>query len=255
MSLAPSNTEIVCALNACDELVGATDFDDYPPQVAAIPKVVVQAVPDPEKIVAAEPDLVLAAGNQQTPATALKQLDELKIPYLVLYPESLDEVYADIELVGTALGASDKAAALTADMRQRAQAVVDRVAGADRPTVFYEVGVYQGVIYGPGTDSFLASMVQLAGGQPIVGDATGVIQLEDLVKADPDLILLGDAAYPPPVTAKDVAARPGWEKMSAVAGGKVIPVPDDLLITRPGPRIVDGLEALAKAIHPERFGG
>jgi iron complex transport system substrate-binding protein len=253
VSLAPSNTEVVCALGACNELVGVTDFDDYPPQVADVPKVVVQAVPDIEKIVAAEPDLVLAAGNQQTPQAALDQLDELKIPYLVLYPETLDAIYADIELVGAALGASDEAATLTAEMRQKAQAVQDAVAGADRPSVFYEVSVYQGVIYGAGSDSFLASMIELAGGEPVVGDATGVIQLEDLVEADPGLILLGDAAYPPPVTAADVAARPGWEKLGAVANGKVIPMRQDVVITRPGPRIVDGLEALAQAIHPDLF--
>lgn len=255
VSLAPSNTEIVCALDACDRLVGVTDFDDYPPQVADIPKVVVQAVPDPEKIVAAEPDLVLAAGNQLTPQSVLDRLAALKIPYLVLYPQRLDEVYADIELVGRALGASADAAALTATMRNDAQAIQHAVSGAQRPTVFYEVSVYQGVIYGAGADSFLASMIELAGGQPVVGDATGVIQLEDLVTADPDLILLGDAAYPPPVTAADVRARPGWATLSAVVTQRVVPMPDDLLITRPGPRIVRGLKALAKAIHPESFPG
>jgi iron complex transport system substrate-binding protein len=255
VSLAPSNTEMVCALDACDELVGVTDFDDYPPQVKDIPKVVVQAVPDPEKIVAAEPDLVLAAGNQQTPQAVLDQLDGLKVPYLVLYPQTLDEIYADIELVGRALGAADAAVTLTDQMRADATAITDRVAGSDRPRVFYEVSVYQGVIYGAGSGSFLASMITLAGGEPVVGDATGVIQPEDLVKADPQLILLGDAAYDPSITAATVAARSGWGEITAVEQAAITPMPDDLIITRPGPRIVDGLAALAAAIHPELFGG
>ena len=255
VSLAPSNTEMVCALDACDELVGVTDFDDYPPQVREIAKVVVQAVPDPEKIVAAEPDLVLAAGNQQTPQAVLDQLDALKVPYLVLYPQTLDGIYADIELVGQALGVADAAATLTEEMRADAQAIADRVAGVDRPRVFYEVSVYQGVIYGAGSGSFLASMITLAGGEPIVGDATGVIQPEDLVKADPELILLGDAAYDPSITAASVRARSGWGEITAVKQGAIQPMPDDLIITRPGPRIVDGLAALAGAIHPELFGG
>lgn len=254
VSLAPSNTEVVCALDACDELVGVTDFDDYPPQVKDITKVVVQAVPDPEKIVAAEPDLVLAAGNRQTPQAVLDQLDGLKIPYLVLYPQTLDGIYADIELVGQALGATDTAGALTRTMRADAQAIADRVAGSDRPRVFYEVSVYQGVIYGAGSGSFLASMITLAGGEPVAGDATGVIQPEDLVKADPELILLGDAAYDPSVTAQSVAARSGWGQITAVKQQAVKPMPDDLIITRPGPRIVDGLAAMARAIHPELFG-
>ncbi len=255
VSLAPSNTEIVCALDACDELVGVTDFDAYPAQVTDIPKVVVQAVPDVEKIVAAMPDLVLAAGNHQTPQGVLDQFDQLKIPYLILYPDSLEGIYADIELVGRALGATEQATSLGAEMRTDAQAIEDRVANAARPSVFYEVSVYQGVIYGAGRDSFLASMIELAGGKPVVGDATGVIQLEDLVAADPDLILLGDAAYDPSVTAMSVAARSGWGQMTAVTQQAVKPMPDDLIITRPGPRIIGGLKALAKAIHPESFGG
>ena len=253
VSLAPSNTEVVCALDACDRLVGVTDFDDYPPQVKDVPKVVVQAVPDVEKIVAAEPSLVLAAGNQQTPQAVLDRLESLGIPLLVLYPQTLDAVYADIELVGRAIGASERAATLTGEMRQRADAVAQAVAGAARPRVFYEVSVYQGVIYGAGTDSFLASMIELAGGEPVTGDATGVIQLENLVSADPQLILLGDAAYDASITAKSVAARPGWDGIAAVKDAAVKPMPDDLIITRPGPRIVDGLEALARAIHPESF--
>ncbi len=253
VSLAPSNTEIACALDACDQLVGVTDFDDYPPQVEQIDKVVVQAVPDVEKIVAARPDLVLAAGNQQTPQPVLDRLDQLDIPYLLLYPNTLDEIYADIELVGRALDASARASTLTHDLRTRARAVTDAVAGTDRPRVFYEVSVFQGVIYGAGADSFLASMIELAGGDPVVGDATGVIQLEDLVAADPDLILLGDAAYDPSVTAASVSRRNGWRQLTAVQEHAVMPMPDDLIITRPGPRIVDGLEALARAIHPEAF--
>ncbi len=255
VSLAPSNTEIVCAVGACDRLVGVTDFDDYPAQVRSLPKVVVNAAPDVEKIVAARPALVLAAGNQQTPQAILQRLAELQIPTLVLYPESLDGIYTDIELVGAAIGRTDAATALVAEMRGRVAKVREAVAGAPRPRVFYEVSVYQGVIYTAGKDSFLASLVDLAGGEPITGDATGVIQLEDLVRADPQLILLGDAAYPPPVTAEQVAARPGWSELSAVRSSAVAPMPQDPVITRPGPRIVEGLEALARAIHPDRFGG
>src|SRR5919106_6356593 len=116
VSLAPSNTEIVCALDACDRLVGVTDFDDYPPEVADVTDVVVQTQVDVELVVDAEPDLVLAAGNELTPSAVIEQLDELGLTVLVLYPESLDEVYADIELIGEALGARAVADAVVADM-------------------------------------------------------------------------------------------------------------------------------------------
>lgn len=252
VSLAPSNTEIVCALDACDRLVGVTDFDDYPAEVADVDKVVTMAQVDVEAVVAAEPDLVLAAGNELTPTTVIDQLDELGLPVLVLYPDSLDEVMADIELLGAAIGRVDAAAALVDQMAARIEAVETAVADLERPRTFYEVSVFEGSIYTAGEGSFLASLIETAGGEPITGDALSTsIPLEDLVAADPELILLGDATYDPTITPESVAARDGWGTMSAVANGRVVIVSDDVVITRPGPRIVDGLEALARAIHPD----
>jgi len=254
VSLAPSNTEIVCALDACDRLVGVTDFDDYPAEVAGIPDVVIFAVVDIELVVDADPDLILAAGKELTPSAVITELTDLGYPVLVLYPESLDEVLEDIELIGAAINARDQADSLTADLSVRVAAVGDVVAGAARPRTFYEVGVFEGAIYTAGRDSFLASLIELSGGDPITGDpVTFSIALEDLLVADPELILLGDAAYDPSVTPEAVAARTGWGAMSAVQNGRVVVMLADPVITRPGPRIVDGLEALARAIHPDRF--
>jgi iron complex transport system substrate-binding protein len=254
VSLAPSNTEIVCALDACDRLVGVTDFDDYPADVLAVPDVVIGAVVDVELVVAADPDLLLAAGNEVTASAVIAELAELGYPVLVLSPESLDEVLDDIRVVGEAINARPQAEALVAGMEERIQAVTNAVAGAARPRAFYEVGVFEGAIYTAGKDSFLASLITVAGGDPITGDPrTFSIALEDLLAADPELILLGDAAYDPSITPEAAAARPGWGAMSAVQNGQVVVMLADPVITRPGPRIVDGLEALARAIHPERF--
>ena len=254
VSLAPSNTEIVCALGGCDRLVAVTDFDDYPPEVTELPAVVLFAEVDVELVRAAEPDLVLAAGNEFTPTEVIEQLADLGLPVLALYAESLDEVYADIELVGRAIGADAEADALVAGMRADEDAVEEAVAGAERPRTFYEVSYFEGTIYTAGEGSFLASLIELAGGEPITGDPQSfAIELEELVAADPELILLGDATYDPSITPESVAARPGWAEMTAVREGRVIPVGDDVLITRPGPRIIEGLEALARAIHPDRF--
>src|SRR3990172_5771728 len=131
VSLAPSNTEIVCALDACDRLVGVTDFDDYPSQVTGIPKVVIAAQVDLEKVVAAEPDLVLAAGNALTTSSVIDDLAELGLPVLVLYPATLEEVYQEIHLVGAAIGARDAAETVVADMLERADAV-GRAGGGGR---------------------------------------------------------------------------------------------------------------------------
>lgn len=252
VSLAPSNTEIVCALDACDRLVGVTDFDDYPPEVADVADVVIGAVVDVELVVAADPDLILAGGNEFTSSAVITELADLGYPVIVLYPRSLDAVLDNVTLVGQAINATDAAGDLVADMEGRIAAVEEAVAGAHSPRTFYEVGLFEGAIYTAGEESFLAGLIDTAGGAPIVGDPlTTTIALEDLVAADPELILLGDAAYDPSITPESVAARPGWGDMTAVVNGDVLVVAEDPVITRPGPRIVDGLEALAAAIHPD----
>ena len=258
VSLAPSNTEIVCALDACDRLVGVTDFDNFPTEVVDLPKVVVQTQVDLERLVAAEPDLVLAAGNELTPSSVIERIEDLGVPVLVLYPESLDEVYTDIELVGDAIDRRAEANELVDGLRVRVAAVEDAVAGVSAPLTLYEVFHAEGTTYTAGEGSFLASLLALAGAEPVTGDAEGVMGAEELAAADPELILLGTASYDSaladPAAALDaVRARPGWGELAAVRDGNVVPYLADIVTTRPGPRIVDGLEALARAIHPDRF--
>lgn len=258
VSLAPSNTEIVCALDACDRLVGVTDFDDHPAEVADITDVVIQAQVDVERVVAAEPDLVLAAGNELTPTTVIEQLRDLDLVVLVLYPESLDEVYTDIELIASAVGAGAAADALIDGMSDRVDAIVAAVEGVERPRTLYEVFHAEGSTYTAGEGSFLASLIELAGGEPVTGDAQGLLGAEELVAANPELVLLGTASYDPSFTdpagaLEAVRSRPGWANLTAVQEERVVPYLDDIVTTRPGPRIVDGLEALARAIHPDRF--
>ena len=258
VSLAPSNTEIVCALGDCDRLVGVTDFDDYPPEVSDIADVVIAAQVDVELVVEAEPDLVLAAGNELTPTAVIEQLEALGLPVIVLYPETLDEVMDDIRLIGRAVGREEEAATLVEEMEGRIADVVSAVQGADAPATLYEVFHSEGTTYTAGEGSFLASLIELAGGDPVTGDAQGTLGPEQLVAADPELILLGTASYDPSLADPEaalatVAGRAGWSELTAVREGAVVPYLDDIVTTRPGPRIVEGLEALARAIHPERF--
>jgi iron complex transport system substrate-binding protein len=258
VSLAPSSTEIVCALDACDRLVGVTDFDDYPAEVAEIEDVVIQAQVDVERVVAAEPDLVLASGNEITPTSVIEQLDRLGVRVMVLYPETLEEVYADIELVARAIDEQAAADELIAGMQERVADVAAAVEGVEAPRTLYEVFYAEGGTYTAGEGSFLASLIEIAGAEPVTGDAQGLLGAEELVAADPELILLGTASYDPTLAdaataLETVASRPGWAGLSAVRDGRVVPYLDDIVTTRPGPRIVEGLEALARAIHPDRF--
>jgi len=250
VSLTPATTETLFALGAGDRIVGKVeDFTPYPPEATAIPDVAKFGSVDVEKIVSLDVDLVIAGGNSFNPPDKISQLRKLGIPVVVVYASDVKGVLKDIELTGAAVGRSAEAKDLTASM----QAAFDQVAAATgdfpKPRVFYELDASQ-KIYTAADDSFLAEMITLAGGTPITtGSTTNFeIPLEKLVTADPELILLGDAAYG--TTEDAVKARSGWKGMTAVKNGAIVGV-DDVIISRPGPRLVDGLRALALAIHPD----
>jgi iron complex transport system substrate-binding protein len=251
ISLSPANTEIVFTLGEGDRLVGGSAFDDFPAEAAALPDVVTfDTGVNMEQVVALDPDLVLAAGNNFTPPAHIDRMRVLGFPVLVVYAETVDEVLADIQLIGNALGDSGDATEIVWEMQVDLGVVESAVTGLDeRPRTFYQIGS-EPEIYGPAPDSFIADMVELAGGDPITTSDPSVfsIPVEQLVAADPEVIVVGDALYG--VCPDTVMARPGWETMTAVVNGDVRPV-NDVVVTRPGPRLAEGLASLALAIHPE----
>lgn len=250
ISLSPAITETVFALGAGDRLVGGTDFDDYPAEAVALPDVATFNGVLMEQIVALRPDLVIAAGNNFTPPPDIARMRELGYPVLVVYAESVDEVLTDIDLIGDAVGVGAAARAMADDLRVRL-ADVEAAASVTgiSPRTFYEIGS-EPELYGPAPNSFIADLVVLAGGDPIltVDPSVFSISVERLITADPEVIVVGDAQYG--VCPDQVIARPGWSGMTAVVKGDVRPV-NDTIVTRPGPRIADGLASLARAIHPD----
>lgn len=251
VSLTPATTEILFAVGAGPRVVATTDFDDYPPEAISLPDVATYQGVDVEKIVGLEADLVVAGGNSFNDPEALARLRTLGIPVLAVYAPDVAAVLRDVELVATAAGEPEAGATLAGTIRTELDAIAAAVAadGATRPRVFYELDATK-EIYGPAADSFIAEMITLAGGDPITTGSPTVfsIPLETLIAADPEVIVLGDAAYG--VTEEQVAQRPGWSAMTAVADGAIRPV-DDVVVTRPGPRLAEGLRALALAIDPE----
>ena len=250
VSLTPATTEILYAIGAGDRTVGKVeDFTPYPPAADKLPVVAKFGSVDVEQIVNLGADLVIAGGNGFNPPEAITQLRKAGIPVVVTYATDVEGVLKDIELVGDAAGEGPAARDLTASMR----AGFDQVAAATKalpaPKTFYELDATK-EIYGPAKDSFIAQMISLAGGTPVTTEDPAVfaIPLEKLVAADPEIIVLGDAAYG--TTPAIVAGRPGWGTMTAVKDGAIRPA-DDTVISRPGPRLVQGLQALAVAIHPE----
>jgi iron complex transport system substrate-binding protein len=250
ISLSPANTEIAHALGAGERMVGRTDWDDYPPEALELTPVANFSGVVMEQLVALEPDLVLAGGNNLTQADDIVRMRDLGYPVVVVYPPDLPSVMADIALIGAAVGAEAEAGELVAAMQADFETITESVAAVEaRPRTFYEVDS-DSEIYAPAPGSFVADMVTFAGGEPITtaDPAAWSIPLEALIVADPEVIILGDANYG--VCPQDVAARPGWEGMTAVVDGNVRPV-DDVPVTRPGPRLMEGLASLARAIHPE----
>jgi iron complex transport system substrate-binding protein len=250
VSLTPAVTETLFALGVGDRIAGkAQDVFLYPPEAAAIPDVATFQSTDVEKVVALDPDLVFAGGNFGTPPEAIQQLRKLGIPVVVVYARTVDDTFDDIELVGQAVGREEAASEIADRIQTEFEAVEAAVDDLPTPRVYYELDA-TGAFYAPSDDSFLAEMIELAGGEPITtGSADKFdISAERLIEADPELILLADAAFG--VTPDQVKARPGWNVMTAVRSDDIRPI-DDATVTRPGPRLFQGLALLARTIHPD----
>jgi iron complex transport system substrate-binding protein len=251
VSLTPAITETLFALGVGDRIVGkAEDIFLYPPEAGDIPDVAKFDDVDVEAIVAAEPDLVFAGGNFFTSPDAIVRMRELGLNVVVLYAPSIETAFRDIELVGDAIDRGDEADAIVDRIQDEFDAIAAAVEAEPEPRVFYEIQLFEGTIYGPADESFLAEMITLAGAEPITtGSADKFdISLERLIQADPEIILLADGPFG--VTADQVKERAGWDVMTAVRNDEIRPI-EDQTVTRPGPRLFLGLHLLASTIHED----
>ncbi len=255
VSLAPSNTEILFAVGAGSQVVGRDEFSDYPAEAASIESVGGSfGEYNAEAIVALNPDLVLAA-EINTPEL-VKQLEDLGLTvYYLKNPTTLEEMYVNLEIVGQLTG--HDVTELVDSLKARIAAVDEKLAPISaRPTVFYEIDATDAskpYSYGPGTFGHL--LIERAGGANLVTlagitDAYPQVSLEQIVATNPSVIVLGDSMWG--VTAESVQARAGWDALDAVKNNQIFGF-DDNLVSRPGPRLVDGLEQLAKLLHPGLF--
>ena len=251
VSLAPSATEIVFALGAQDRLVAVDDYSDHPAEAKALPKLGGFRT-SPERILAYRPDLIFAISS----GDLAEQLDQRGQPVVVFDPNDLEGVYANIGLIGTLLDREEAARALVDRMRARIAAVALKAGGATtRPRVLHEVDSTDPArVYVAGPRNFIDSIITLVGGQNVGASAPTKFPRfspEEIVRSDPQVIVLGDARYG--VTPAVVAARPGYAVIDAVRNGRVLPIDEDI-VSRPGPRLADGVEAYARLVHPEIFG-
>jgi len=256
ISLAPSNTEIIYALGLGDKLVAGTEYDDYPEEARSKPKIGGYTNVDIEKVVSFQPDLVVAADAHWN--TVTPELKRLGITVITLYPESLDGVMASIELVGRATGTEDKASELVSEMRARIKAVTDKtdaLPASQRPGVLYVLWHDPLMTVGPHT--IISEMITKAGGSNIAAGLDSdypTMNLEAVISANPGVIVAdgghGDAISLPYDFAQN---EPRLAAVDARQNGRIYQIDSDI-VTIPGPRIVDGLEEMARLLHPEIFG-
>jgi iron complex transport system substrate-binding protein len=255
VSLAPSNTEILFALGAGSQVVGRDEFSDYPAEAKALPSIGGSfSKINNEAIVNLKPDLVLAAEINAPEQT--KALQDLGLTvYYLSNPKDFPGLYTNLETVGKLTGHEAEAATFNDTLKKRVAAVTEQVAKAtDKPTAFYELdSTDPNAPYTAGPGTFISIMMDMAGGKNVADSAKSAypqLSLEQVVALNPQIILLGDAAYG--VTVESVGKRAGWEALDAVKNNRIYTF-DDNLVSRPGPRMVDGLETLAKLLHPELF--
>lgn len=247
ISIAPSITETIFALGAGDKLIGRTDYCNYPQEVKDIESIGSLQEPSIEKIVDLKPDLVIASTHFKE--DVLKKLEEADVKVVVLYgEESFEGVYEVIEKVGQVLDKKDAADSLVSNMKSRVDNVIDRVKDLEKKDVYYVVGFGEYGDFTAGGDTFIGNMIEMAGGKNAADDVKGwKYSLENLVEKDPDILICsmyGD-------TKDKLVNANGYKELTAVKEGRLYEIDKNLLELQ-GPRLVDGLEALAEIIHPAK---
>jgi iron complex transport system substrate-binding protein len=249
VSLAPNLTEIVFAVGAGDRLVGRTRYCDYPAEAKAVAEIGDTMTPSIERIIALKPQVVLISTASQLEVFT-RQLNDQHIAVYVTNPQSLDDVFRSIQSLGEMFGESSRAAALVTELTRRAEAVNSAVKETKPVRVFYQVS--GSPLYTIGRDAYLTDLVRRAGGISVTADvATAFPRFSDeaALAARPEAIILPTGGS---MGAANSTVSAALKNSPAVLGNRVYKINDDHL-SRPGPRLVDGLEEMARALHPEAF--
>ncbi len=244
VSLVPSATEIIYAIGAQETLVGVTSNDDYPAEVKNLPKVGDLTV-NVEKVLELKPDLVIAEklNGQET----IDKLRKLGLTVLVLNADSMDKIFESIAIVGAVTNHPHEADELVKKMMQKRLDVfrkIGKVNENEKVKVWVEISPE---LHTAGKGTFIDDLIQLASGKNIAGGLEGWPQVtaEQVIQWQPDVII---SLY---ADEESILKRKGWEQIPAIKNKRVVKV-DINLVVRPGPRIFDGYEEVAKALYPDR---
>ena len=252
ISLAPSNTEILFALGLGDRVVGVTSFCDYPEEAKSKEIVGDYSGHNLERIIELEPDLVLVYGPGDEEENRI--LREAGIHVLGFLSETMEDIIQDIETIGKATGRNEEARDIINSIREKRDYVVEKVKEAGEVSVFYEI--WHDPLMGAGKGSFMDELITLAGGNNIANDTDGAYpqyDLEQLIERDPQVYLASKDTDDK--TIESIKTRPGYDAISAIKNHRIYLFEGNEanLVSRPGPRIGEALEVVAKAIHPELF--
>ena len=245
VAMMPSVTEWIIAMDAEDRLVARTDYDDHP-AVADLPSVGGGLTPSVEWLAAREPDLVVAWPDAPS-RSLVAQLEGLGIPVYAAPSETMEEGLRTARDLGTLMALDSAASAVIAEVEAGLDSVAAAVAGRDRPTVLFLIGLDPLMAAGPGT--FVDQLLRRAGGENALADLDVLwpqLSLEAVLRRAPEVIIVGSAGETDPQSALE--GRPGWRTVPAVRDGRVHDVDPDL-VNRPGPRMDEAARALARLIH------
>lgn len=246
VSLSPAITEILFAIGLDEEIVGTTDYCDYPEAALDKPKVGGFNTLNIELIVQAEPDIIFIASGVQ--AEYRDAFNKYGFKTFILDAQNIDQVVENIELAGLILDRQDQAKAVADDIRLRKDYVMEKTAGLERPLVFFEV--WDEPLLSAGPETFIADILETVSAINFAHDAKSdypQINLELILDRDPDFYIAVNHKNNLPLN-----ERPGFESLKAVKNKNYFRIEDDY-VTLPGPRIIIGLEEVANFIHPHAF--
>ena len=251
VSLAPNVTEILFGLGLDEEIVGVSIHSNFPEKAKSKVRVGSYIRLDFEKIASLNPDLIIATGAGNT-RDMVDRLGKLGFQTYVIYPKNFRDILQSIARIGQVVNREKEARAIIEGMRKRSERVIELTRGLPRPKVFIQIGDVPIVTVGKG--SFADDLIRLAGGENIAGKEKEVyprLGLEEILKRSPEVIVIS-SMNPKADYQKIVQEWTRWKTIPAVKNGRIYLIDSDLL-DRPSPRIIDGLEELARVLHPERF--
>lgn len=247
VSLAPSITEMLFAMDAGDQIVGVTDFCDYPPEALKKPKVG-YSNPNLESLVALQPDLVVAPNDFLKPDVIVR-LEQLKIPVFILADKNVEDIFVHIQTLGRIIGRSPKADAVAMQLREQVAAIKERIQRMAPVRMLYVLNSQPLITVGPG--SFIDQLIGMAGGINVAAKSATPyprLSMEAVLQEDPEVLVfpVGKAEG---ISESEQQTWRQWSTMTAVKRGRFHQISADWL-NRPGPRIANGLQALAAILHP-----